>query len=117
MFRLIIYVTVQSLFLASGQVFLKLAMMRMDKFSFTWKFIREAAQNWPLAASGVSMIMATLLWLYILKHHAFSVAYPLTSISYIIGMVAAIFVFHEAIPYTRWIGVVLIMVGVFLITK
>ena len=117
MLKLLTYTIVQSLFLASGQVFLKLAMMRMDKFSFTWKFFREAAQNWPFAACGLSMLMATLLWLYILKHFEFSVAYPLTSISYIIGMAAAILVFHEAIPYTRWIGVILIMVGVFLVVK
>jgi undecaprenyl phosphate-alpha-L-ara4N flippase subunit ArnE len=117
MFKLISYAILQSLFLASGQVFLKMAMIKMDKFSFTWKFFREAAQNWPFAACGISMLLATLLWLYILKHFDFSVAYPLTSISYLIGMFAAIFVFHEAIPYTRWIGVVLIMVGVFFVTK
>ena len=74
MLKLVAYTTLQSLFLASGQIFLKLAMMRMDKFSFTWKFFKEIAQNQPLAASGVSMMVATLLWLYILKHFDFSVA-------------------------------------------
>ena len=117
MLRLVVYVTLQSLLLASGQVFLKLAMMRMDKFSFTWQFFKETAQNWPLAVSGISMLIATLLWLYILKHFEFSVAYPLTSISYIFGMLAALFIFHEAIPYVRWIGVLLIMIGVFFVTK
>ncbi|MDR0795063.1 MAG: EamA family transporter [Tannerella sp.] len=117
MLKLIAYISLQSLFLASGQVFLKLAMMRMDKFSFTWKFFREATQNWAFAACGASMLLATLLWLYILKNYEFSIAYPLTSISYLIGMVAAIFVFHESIPLTRWIGVFLIMSGVFLVTK
>ena len=63
------------------------------------------------------MLIASLIWFYILKHFDFSVAYPLISISYLIGMVAAFFVFHETIPFTRWIGVVLIMVGVFLVTK
>ena len=117
MLKLVAYATVQSLFLASGQVFLKLAMMRMDKFSFTWKFFREAAQNWPFAACGISMLFASLLWLYILRHFEFSVAYPLTSISYIMGMVAAMFVFNEVIPFTRWIGVILIMIGIFLVIK
>ena len=117
MLKLIAYTTLQSLFLASGQVFLKLAMLRMDKFSLTWKFFKEIIQNWPLAACGINMLMATLLWLFILKHYDFSVAYPLTSISYIIGMLAAIFVFHEIIPFTRWIGVILIMIGVFLVVK
>jgi len=117
MLKLISYATIQSLFLVSGQVFLKLAMMRMDKFSFTWKFFKAAMQNWQFAACGVCMLIASLIWFYILKHYEFSMAYPLISISYLLMMLASIFIFHETIPFTRWIGVVLILVGVLLVTK
>jgi len=41
----------------------------------------------------------------------------LISISYIFMMLASIFIFHETIPVTRWIGVVLILSGLFFITK
>ena len=44
-------------------------------------------------------------------------AYPLISISYIFGVLAARFVFHETIPLTRWIGVLVIIVGVFLVVQ
>jgi undecaprenyl phosphate-alpha-L-ara4N flippase subunit ArnE len=117
MLRLIVFATIQALFLVSGQIFLKLAMMQMDKFSFTWKFFRDAMHTWQLAASGICMLIASLLWFYILRHFEFSVAYPLISISYLLGMFAAVFIFHETVPFTRWVGVVLIMVGVFLVTK
>jgi undecaprenyl phosphate-alpha-L-ara4N flippase subunit ArnE len=117
MLRLVAYVTIQCLFAVSGQVFLKLAMMRMDKFSFTWQFFRDAMHNWHLAASGAAMIVATLLWFYVLKHYEFSVVYPLLSISYIFMILASIFIFHETISATRWVGIVLIMAGVFLVTK
>jgi undecaprenyl phosphate-alpha-L-ara4N flippase subunit ArnE len=117
MLKLISFATIQSLFLVAGQVFLKIAMMQTDKFSFTWKFFREAMQTWQFAACGLCMLVASLIWFYILKHYEFSVAYPLISISYLLGMLAAIFVFHETIPSIRWIGVILIMVGVFLVTK
>ncbi|MDR3268216.1 MAG: EamA family transporter [Tannerella sp.] len=117
MLKLIIYSTVQCLFLVSGQIFLKLAMTRTGKFRLTWHFIRELMVNWPLAASGISMLLASLIWFYILKHYEFSVAYPMISISYLFGMLAAIFVFHETIPLIRWVGVFLIMSGVYLVTK
>jgi len=117
MLRLITYVSIQCAFLSFGQIFLKLALMRMDKFSFTWKFFKEATQNWQLAASGACMALATFLWLYILKHYEFSIAYPLTSLSFIVGMFASIFIFHEAVPFTRWIGVFLIIAGVYLVTR
>jgi undecaprenyl phosphate-alpha-L-ara4N flippase subunit ArnE len=105
------------LFLVSGQIFLKIAMLRLDKFSFTWKYFKDFFTNWPMAASGISMVAASLLWFYILKHFEFSVAYPMISISYVFGMLAAIFVFHETVPLIRWFGVFLIMSGVFLVTK
>ena len=58
-----------------------------------------------------------LIWMYVLKKYEFSLAYPLLSISYIIGLLAAYFIFHETIPLTRWIGVIIVMIGVFFIAK
>jgi undecaprenyl phosphate-alpha-L-ara4N flippase subunit ArnE len=105
------------LFLAGGQVCLKFAMARMIKFSLTWTFIANVLTNWYLLASGICMALATVLWLYLMKHFAFSVIYPMISISYIFGMLAAIYIFHETIPMTRWLGVLLIMAGIVLIAK
>lgn len=109
--------TIQCLFLSGGQILLKLATQRTDKFSLTWAFLRSLIAGWQLPASGLCLMAGTALWLYILKHFDFSIAYPITSISYIFGMMAAIFIFHEAVPPTRWIGVILIMGGVALVAK
>jgi undecaprenyl phosphate-alpha-L-ara4N flippase subunit ArnE len=109
--------TVQCLFLSGGQVFLKFAMERAGEFSFTWGFFRDQLTNWWLLASGGCMVVATVLWLYIVKHFAFSMVYPMISISYIFGMLAAIYIFHEVVPPARWLGVLLIMGGVILIAK
>jgi undecaprenyl phosphate-alpha-L-ara4N flippase subunit ArnE len=117
MFKLIILATIQSFLLAACQVFLKLATMRMGAFSFTWAFFKDLLVNWPLAMSGVCFAAVSIIWLYVLKHFEFSIVYPLLSISYIFGMLAAIFIFHETVPITRWIGVGLIMVGVIFLVK
>lgn len=100
-----------------GQVFLKFAMVKMDKFSWTRHFFwKSVVLNWQLSASGLCMVFASLVWFYILKHNDFSLAYPLISISYIFGTLAAIFIFHETVSVTRWLGVFLIMGGVALLT-
>jgi undecaprenyl phosphate-alpha-L-ara4N flippase subunit ArnE len=117
MLKLIALSTAQSLFLVSGQIFLKFAMMHIGRFSLTWTYAKDVLTCWPLAASGLSMLGASLIWFYILKHYEFSVAYPLISISYVFGMMASIFIFHETVPLIRWIGVFLIMSGVLLVTK
>jgi undecaprenyl phosphate-alpha-L-ara4N flippase subunit ArnE len=44
-------------------------------------------------------------------------AYPMISLSYVFGMLAAIVFFHEEVPLVRWAGVALIMLGCVLIAK
>jgi undecaprenyl phosphate-alpha-L-ara4N flippase subunit ArnE len=117
MWKIVLLSVVQCFFLSLGQVFLKFAMQRIGEFGFTAAFFRELLTNWWLLASGIAMLAATFLWLYIIKHFDFSVAYPMTSISYVFGMLAAICLFQETVPPTRWIGLLLVMGGVVLIAK
>jgi len=117
MLRLICFSLVQSIFLAAGQVFLKLAMLKIGKFNLSYKYFRELMVNWHLLASGLSMLTASLLWFYIIKHYPLSIAYPLISFSYLFGALAAVFVFHETISFARWIGILFIMFGVALLAK
>ncbi|MDD3738080.1 MAG: EamA family transporter [Lentimicrobiaceae bacterium] len=117
MYRLIGLSLIQSTFLVAAQVFLKFAMQRMGKFSFTIEFFKQLLVNWQLLFSGISIVIATLLWMYILKHFDFSMAYPLISMSYVIGAIAAVVIFHETIPINRWIGLGLIILGVIFVVQ
>lgn len=117
MWRLILLVVLQTIFLSGGQVLLKLAMAKLPKFSWSWSYFRAVATDWWLLACGISFGVATILWLYILKHFPFSQAYPLTALAYVFGMIAAILVFGESIPVARWIGVILIVAGCMFIMR
>lgn len=117
MLRFLIIGLLQSALLASGQVFLKLAMNRMGPFELTWLYFKNLLLNWSLAAYGATLSAAGLLWLYMLKNFDLSLAYPITSMSYIFGMLAASFILNESIPTGRWIGVVFIVIGVFFMVK
>ncbi|MBQ9864200.1 MAG: EamA family transporter [Bacteroidales bacterium] len=117
MARLLILVAVQTLFLSGGQVLLKLGMGKLPPFSWTWDYFRQLLTDWWLLACGVSFGVATVLWLYILRHFPFSQAYPLTALAYLFGMVAAIVVFGEQVPLVRWVGALLIVGGCMLVMK
>ena len=117
MLKLISYSIIQCMFLAAGQVFLKFGLEKTKTFSWTWKYFHDFFTNWWLIASGLSMITATILWFYILKNNDLSLVYPLISISYIFGTLAAVFIFHESVPMMRWIGVLFIMIGVAFLAK
>ena len=116
LYKILPLALVQSALLAGGQVFLKFAMPRMRPFNWTWSVFGSMLTNWPFAACGLCFLAASLLWMYMLKVFPLSIAYPLSSLSYVFGMVAAILVFHESVPATRWIGVGLIMIGCWVIS-
>ncbi len=117
MWRIIPYAILQCILLTAGQVFLKFAMTRMPAFSWTREFWGSILTNWQFAASGLLFGAASLLWMYIVKHFPFSTAYPMASLCYVFGMLAAILFFHEEVSVWKWLGVALIVLGCMLIAK
>lgn len=108
---------VQSLLLAGGQVLLKFALSRMLPFAWTAEFWKSVFVNWQFASCGLCYAAGTVLWFYIVKHFPFSMAYPMVSLAYVFGMVAAIVFFHEPVSVSKWIGVLLIMLGCYFIAR
>lgn len=117
MWQVVILAVVQSVLLAGGQVFLKFALERMRPFGWTRDFWGSLLLNWQFACCGLFFGSSSLLWMYIVKHYPLSVAYPMISLSYVFGLVAAILFFHESVSATKWVGVSLIIIGCCLIAK
>lgn len=117
MWKVVPLALLQSMLLAGGQVFLKFALGKLRPFGWTYDFWRSFFTNWQMAACGISFLAASLLWIYMIKRFPLSIAYPLGSLTYVFGMVAAIIFFHESIPATRWLGALLIVLGCCLIAK
>lgn len=117
MWRLILLSFIQSIMLTSGQVFLKFALAKMPTFGWTSKFFYGVLTNWQFAMSGLLFGSASLLWMYIVKHYPLSMAFPLISLSYVFGLIAAMVFFHESVGLTKWVGVFLIVAGCVLIAK
>ncbi|WP_211746862.1 EamA family transporter [Paenibacillus sp. Marseille-Q4541] len=59
--------------------------------------------------------LATGLWFIVLSRLPLSLAYPLQSLAYAIGIVAAWYFFGESVPLNRWIGVGVIVMGAVII--
>ncbi|OIQ10765.1 EamA family transporter [Neomoorella thermoacetica] len=99
------------LLLVSGQILWKLGVARDAGFKAVL-----ASFFSPLVLAGLVLyVLATVIWLYVLAREQFSLLYPLQSLAYALGVVVAWLVFKEAVPLTRWIGVLVIMAGVALV--
>ena len=115
--RLLPLALLQSILLALGQVFLKFALERMAPFAWTATFWKSVLLNWQFALCGICFAVGSIMWMYIIKHFPFSMAYPMVSLSYVFGMIAAIVFFHESVDMAKWLGVLLIMAGCILIAR
>ena len=108
---------IQSAILALGQVTLKFGLMRMEPFGWTKSFWISVFANWQFALSGICFASASLLWMYIIKHYPLSSSYPLISLSYVFGLLAAMIFFHEEVDFHKWLGVAFIVLGCFILAK
>jgi len=114
---LLLLISIQSVLLVAAQVFLKISVQLFGTFSWTISYFKNVFTTWQFAASGLCALSGMIVWMVVLKRFEFSVAYPLLSISYVIGLIAAQLIFHETIPLSRWIGVAIIMIGVYFVVK
>ena len=118
MFKLLLLSVTQAMLLCGAQSLFKLASHRMGSFSWTWAFFRDGIfTNWWLLASGACGIVAMVEWIYMLRNYPFSQVYPLSSLSFLFGMLVAILYFHESVVWSQWLGLFLILGGCFLIAR
>src|SRR6185312_8877461 len=90
-----------------------ITLTRDNWFSMLWRMAHTAPFIAGVACYGVSL----LVWIMGLSRVPVSIAYPLLSLAYIINAIAAYFLFGEAMTVMRWLGLGLIIAGVFLIAR
>ena len=100
---------------AAGQLFLKLASNAAGKSDNLVFFYLGLLKN-PFAWLGaVSYGVSFLLWMWLLKVFELSYLRPLVGLGYLITAVLAMIFLHEKITLIRWIGILLIVAGVYLV--
>lgn len=116
--KILILGITQAILLVSYQVFLKLTTRSFDEFSLSAEvLVNGVLKNQYFWLAIVLLLLNIILWLYILKNYEFSRAYPLISLSYVFGLLASIYIFHESVPPHRWVGIFLIVAGVCVVTR
>ena len=115
---MIIWMLVQTAILVLGQVALKLGMADMPAWEWSWSYFRhEVLLNVWIMLAVALLVAANLLWLWLLDKYPFSQIYPLTSLGFVFGMLAGLFIFHENVGYMQWIGIVMVILGCYFIAK
>lgn len=95
---------------SAGQILLKAGASHWEGRSVVGTLVPALTD--PLVLGGLAAYaVSSLLWLLVLSRVNLSVAYPLAATSYVV-VVAAGMVAGERVPPLRWLGVMLIVLGV-----
>ncbi len=105
----------------TGELLLKSGMNRHGELNVSFSTLIPTAVKLfssPWVVGGfVFVFSGALFWLAVLSRWPLSMAYPLLSISYIIGIIASVLFLGEKVNTIQVVGVLVIILGVFLISR
>jgi len=105
----IIYLIISCLFAASGQILLKTgAHNSVNPIDFI---------NLWIISGLLSYVASTVFWVYVLSVENLTKVFPFTMLTFIIIYVFSIFVLKEHIQFKGYMGIVLILSGLYLVSK
>jgi multidrug transporter EmrE-like cation transporter len=77
-------------------------------------FIVRAYQNWKVIAGLAAAVLASVFWLGAVSRSNISFAYPFMGLAIVSVLVLSPLVFGESVPWTRWLGVGIVCLGIWI---
>jgi multidrug transporter EmrE-like cation transporter len=79
--------------------------------------IKHVITNAFLVGGVLFYGISFLLWLVVLTKTKLSFAYPITSINFVLVLIASYYLFGEKLAYLQYFGIMLIIVGVIVLSR
>lgn len=103
----------------AGQLLMKRGMIAFGTFPVSQllvKLIPIFLNPWVFA--GLACFgLSSVFWLVVLSRMPLSLVYPMVSFGYVLVALLSVFFFKEHVSLIRWTGIVVIILGVFLISR
>jgi len=116
-----LYISIMLVAVATGQIVLKIGMSKNGEMptglSEGLIFLFKSLLN-PLVILSLTLaFIGALAWIAVVSKVKLSFAYPFTSLGYVLVLLLSSLILKEQIPTMRWIGVVVIGIGVFIVSR
>ena len=107
--------------LVAGQVLVKHGLNVKGGFSLSlvsfWPEFGKVVTSGYIWLGAFVTMASGLLWMDVLSRRELSFVYPLISLTYVLSLIASALVFREYISLLRWLGVVVICLGVYMVSR
>lgn len=100
---------------SGGQLFTKVAGDQLGQMDFNWQWLAAVAVNPGILAAIACYIGAFFVWMLILRRSSLSLAFPLSSLVFVVVLLGSWLGLGEHISFLHWVGVVVIIGGIALL--
>ncbi|WP_371923851.1 EamA family transporter [Pseudomonas sp. ANT_H4] len=102
---------------SAGQLFTKIAGDQLGQMDFTVQWLLAVAGNPGILAAIACYIGAFFVWMLILRRSSLSLAFPLSSLVFVVVLLGSWLGLGEHISVLHWVGVVVIIGGIALLAE
>jgi drug/metabolite transporter (DMT)-like permease len=105
------------IFATLGQICMKLTSLSLDQKTLGTIWLAEMSHSpWFWSSIGFD-IAGFFCWILVLKNTKISIAFPLTSVSFVAVLVASWLIFDEPITPQHYVGTLFLLFGIYLLSK
>ena len=116
-----IFIGLTILFTVCGQLLVKSASFEFGPFpkdlTMLFQFLIRAFTNIKLLAGLFSAVIASIMWMSALSLTDISFAYPFMGLAIVLVLALSPLLFKEIVPWTRWLGVAVVCVGLWIASR
>lgn len=105
------------LFTTAGQILQKLAVRNAGAMAYELNFFNRVARQAEIWWAILCLTIGAVLWLCVLYLMEVSKAFPFLSLGFVLILLVSRFYLGEKIPASRWVGLIFICVGIFIISS
>jgi drug/metabolite transporter (DMT)-like permease len=116
---ILVFISVASM--TAAQLFLKKGLLSIcqwpQNINEIMPFFLKVFTNWYVISAVVMTLITVLAWILALTKAELSNAYPFMALSYVLIALFSLLLFKEDVTLLRWLGILVICIGVFLISR
>lgn len=95
----------------------QIGQIEINSFNQLIDFLVRLFTNVPSLAGVFLYFLSAVTWSYLLTKLDISLVQPILALTYVVTPILAIFILGDHIPAMRWLGILVIILGVFIVAR
>lgn len=94
-----------------------LGLVQIDSLQQMFSFLFKLFTDLTTLSGMFLYFLSAVIWSYLLTKLDISLVQPILALTYVVTPILAIIFLRENVPLLRWVGILIIIVGVFVVAR